>query len=125
LRVPPPRSPAETFAAALDAYRAGRHFEAHERWEDLWRSENDAARKRYLQGLIQVAAAMHKLHRTGDRASALRLLGRARPKLGEVARELDVAALCAAIDDASDAIEAGAPASACAPPMVVGPRPGS
>src|SRR5947209_8221191 len=36
----------------------GEYFEAHEAWEDLWK-EAGGARHPFLQGLIQVAVALH------------------------------------------------------------------
>ena len=42
-------------------FEAGRFFEAHEAWEAHWLFEEDAARRLLLQGLIQIAAAFHKL----------------------------------------------------------------
>jgi hypothetical protein len=74
---------AEGYLRGVDDYRAGRYFEAHERWEELWLVEPEPARKRLLQALIQIAAAMHKLHRQGQRGAAIRLLARARAKLPE------------------------------------------
>ena len=41
-------------------FNSGKFFEAHERWEDVWR-ELDGEDKVFVQGLIQVAAALHKL----------------------------------------------------------------
>ena len=38
-----------------------RFFEAHEAWEVHWLVEKDAQRRLLLQGLIQIAAAFHKL----------------------------------------------------------------
>ena len=49
------------FASGLTAYRAGEHFEAHEHWEGSWRDEPVGDRRAFLQALIQIAAAMHKL----------------------------------------------------------------
>jgi hypothetical protein len=40
-------------------FDAGRHWDAHEAWEDAWQDESGEPRQ-LLQGLIQVAAAMHK-----------------------------------------------------------------
>jgi predicted metal-dependent hydrolase len=40
-------------------FNGGRFFEAHEAWEELWRTQRGAARLP-LQGLIQVAAGYHK-----------------------------------------------------------------
>jgi hypothetical protein len=39
----------------------GRFFEAHEAWEAHWLVEKDEPRRLLLQGLIQIAAAFHKL----------------------------------------------------------------
>lgn len=39
----------------------GRYFEAHEAWEAHWLVEKDESRRLLLQGLIQLAAALHKL----------------------------------------------------------------
>ncbi|HLM75673.1 MAG TPA: DUF309 domain-containing protein, partial [Polyangiaceae bacterium] len=70
-----------TFQRGLLAYRAGQHYEAHEIWEELWESEESDDHRRFLQALIQVASAVHKLlHDVGPRGS-LRLLERAYGKL--------------------------------------------
>jgi predicted metal-dependent hydrolase len=42
-------------------FDAGRFFEAHEAWEAHWLVERDEPRRLLLQGLIQIAAAFHKL----------------------------------------------------------------
>lgn len=65
------------FERGLVAYRAGEFFDAHEFWEELWRDEADAYQKQFLQGLIQVAAAMHKCVAQEKPAPAARLLERA------------------------------------------------
>lgn len=39
----------------------GCYFEAHEAWEAHWLVETDETRRLLLQGLIQIAAAFHKL----------------------------------------------------------------
>jgi predicted metal-dependent hydrolase len=77
---PPARS---AFLLGVEAYQAGRYFEAHERWEEPWLVEQDLPRKRLLQGLIQIAAAMHKLQREGGAQAASRLLARAQARLVE------------------------------------------
>jgi predicted metal-dependent hydrolase len=46
----------------LEAFNSSRFFEAHELWEDVWR-ETPEPDKRFLQGLIQVAAAFHHYSR--------------------------------------------------------------
>lgn len=73
--------------AGLVAYRAGRYFEAHERWEESWRAERRPAHRLMLQALIQLAAALHK-QATGIRpGGAPALLHRAATKLDRLAAE--------------------------------------
>jgi uncharacterized protein len=72
------------FQRGLLAYRAGRHYEAHEHWESIWQIEEDLLQKSFLQGLIQVAAAMHKLLEMKGTAGAVRLLDKARGRLEAV-----------------------------------------
>ncbi|HQR46131.1 MAG TPA: DUF309 domain-containing protein [Thermoanaerobaculia bacterium] len=63
----------------LEEFRAGRFFEAHEEWERLWKGASGPDR-RFLQGLIQLAAALVHVER-GRTAPAVRLLRLAREKL--------------------------------------------
>jgi predicted metal-dependent hydrolase len=59
------------FRAGLAHFNATEFWEAHESWETLWlAAESDA--KRFLQGMIQVAAAYHHVKR-GTLAGAPRL----------------------------------------------------
>jgi hypothetical protein len=44
----------------IRAFDAGRHFEAHEFWEDLWRESTGTTRE-FIQGLVQVAVGLHHL----------------------------------------------------------------
>jgi predicted metal-dependent hydrolase len=67
----------QVLAEGARLFDAGQHFDAHEVWEERWRATTDETERRFLQGLIQVAAAFHK-HST---ESALRLLGKALVKL--------------------------------------------
>lgn len=92
------------FQRGLEAYDAGDAFEAHEHWETLWRRETDPARRRYLQALVQIAAAVHK-HRT-DPVAAARILARAAAKLASLEAggwELDVEAVRGAVEGALSA----------------------
>lgn len=80
-------------------FNAGAHFAAHEAWEERWRESTDSDERRLLQGLIQVAAAHHKLHVQGKPESAARLLARGLAKLDAcdaAAGGLALAAFCAA-----------------------------
>ena len=60
---------------ALQHFNHAEFFDAHELWEDLWRASN-GAEKKHLQGLIQVAVALHH-HSKGNVAGARSLLKRA------------------------------------------------
>jgi uncharacterized protein len=48
----------ERFARGLALFNAGKFFEAHEAWEELWLGQQ-GSEKTFLQGLIQVAGAFH------------------------------------------------------------------
>lgn len=65
----------------VELYTAGRYWDAHEAWEGPWRAEGDPYRRTFLQGLIQAAAAMHKLLVMHNPQSAAHLLARALEKL--------------------------------------------
>jgi hypothetical protein len=69
------------FTRGLDAYAGGAYFEAHELWEELWRDAPEGFDRQFLQGLIQVAAAMHKAIGQHKPKPATRLLERALMKL--------------------------------------------
>jgi predicted metal-dependent hydrolase len=60
-------------------FNAGRYYEAHEVWEDLWR-ETRGSLRRYYQGLIQAAVGLHHLSRNNG-------IG-ARSQLGKALRNL-------------------------------------
>lgn len=63
--------------------RSGRHFEAHECWEDAWRACS-GSEKLYLQALIQAAAALHHAA-AGNERGRLSLLEKARVKMASLA----------------------------------------
>lgn len=66
---------------AVIHFNAAEFFDAHEVWEDVWRASS-GPEKRYLQGLIQVAVALHH-HSRGNLAGARSLLKRASHNLEE------------------------------------------
>ena len=68
------------FDRAVAHWNAGRFWHAHEDWEDLW---NDAqgARKVWLQGLIQYAAAFFHFQRGFHASGFKRLLAQATEKV--------------------------------------------
>lgn len=71
----------EKFRSGIALFNAGRFFEAHEAWEEIWLKES-GAEKSYLQGLIQLAAAFHHGQRANLRG-AKSLLAAALAKLDE------------------------------------------
>ena len=59
----------------LGLFNSGSFFEAHEALEDVWRA-SPKPEKKFLQGLIQVAVALHH-HERGNLVGARSLLKRA------------------------------------------------
>ncbi len=60
-------------------FNAGRYFEAHEAWEDLWRPTRGPLRLFY-QGLVQAAVGLHHLGQ-GNLNGAQAQLGKSLSKL--------------------------------------------
>jgi predicted metal-dependent hydrolase len=52
-----------TLRRGIELFNEGRFYEAHEVLEDVWR-ESKGERKRFLQGLVQIAVGFH--HYTTD-----------------------------------------------------------
>jgi|ERR1700679_2671151 uncharacterized protein len=71
----------DAFVRGARLFDAGEFFRAHEAWEERWLVETDAASRRMFQGLIQIAAAFHKLVVVGNAESAARLLAKGLAKL--------------------------------------------
>ena len=67
------------FERGIALFNAHHFFEAHEVLEDLWR-EAEGEERRFLQGLIQVAVALHHFTR-GNADGARSLLARGTAKL--------------------------------------------
>src|SRR5215471_14748691 len=63
------------FRHGVALFNRGRYFDAHEALEDVWRPSAGEPR-RCLQGLVQVAVALHHASR-GNRAGATSVLARA------------------------------------------------
>ena len=88
----------------------GEYLEAHEVWEEHWRRETDETRRSLFQGLIQVAAAFHKLVATGSAESALRLLTKGLTKLDACPTSVmgpEIAVFCLGAHACSEALKAG------------------
>lgn len=69
------------FAEGARLHNEGLHYEAHEAWEELWHEETDDERRLFLQGLIQVTSAFHKVFFQKMPGGAQRLLARGLMKL--------------------------------------------
>lgn len=86
--------PGEALRHGGRLFNAGKFYEAHEAWEDVWRPMKGAERD-FFRGLIQLAVAMKKA-REGNPAGVLRLIDRASDLLAPFEpahRGIDVASL--------------------------------
>ena len=96
------------YQKGLEAFNSGQFFEAHELWEDVWR-DTLGPDKRFLQGLIQVAAAFHHCSRA-NLVGARKLLHAGLVKLDEVPNVhggLEIEALRGAVRGWLSATESG------------------
>jgi predicted metal-dependent hydrolase len=64
----------EGYRRGIRLFNLREFYEAHEVWEDVWR-ESQGMEKRFLQGLIQAAVALHH-HSTGNVVGAGSLMQR-------------------------------------------------
>jgi SAM-dependent methyltransferase len=78
------------FEAGAREFDDGAFWEAHEVWEECWRESKDATARLALQGLIQIAAALHKLVVTGSPDSASRLFAKGLAKLDAVPSDFEI-----------------------------------
>ena len=100
----------EGFQRGIELFNAHEYFDAHEVWEDVWRAA-PAQEKKLLQGLIQVAVALHH-HSRGNLEGARSLLVRAERNLSHYPDSyagVNLAQVRAAITQCQQALNAGAP----------------
>jgi hypothetical protein len=97
----------EALAAGARLFDAGAFWDAHEAWEERWRTEPGDAERLLLQGLIQVAASFHKLLVMGDAEAASRILARGLAKLDALPASPQLAAAREAIRGCAPGVEAG------------------
>jgi predicted metal-dependent hydrolase len=83
----------DAFERGARLFDAGKFFEAHEAWEERWKTSTDEDERRFLQGLIQVAAAFHKLVAMRSPAAAGRLLAKGLAKLDACPSRVEAASL--------------------------------
>ncbi len=72
--------PWEALGRGAELFNAGKHWEAHEAWEELWLVLEDQ-QKLFVQGLIQAAAAGHKAFVQRQPSGCVKLLTTALEKL--------------------------------------------
>jgi predicted metal-dependent hydrolase len=68
------------FREGIALFNSGRFYDAHEAWEDIWRSTTPEP-KDLFQGLIQVAAALHQFLDLHRHEAPRRTLAKARLRL--------------------------------------------
>ncbi|HYF63395.1 MAG TPA: DUF309 domain-containing protein [Herpetosiphonaceae bacterium] len=98
------------FQAGVRLFNAGHFWHAHEEWEALW-LRSHGTQRRFVQGLIQVAAALVHWQRGNPRGLRLNW-AKARPKLlglPSPAGGIELAALIAWMDGMADAAVSEAP----------------
>jgi predicted metal-dependent hydrolase len=96
------------YRAGLELLRRGEWFAAHEELELAWRAA-DPPERDFFQGLVHVAVAWYQAGR-GRRIGCERQLDKAARRLGPYApshRDLDVAAVLAAVAEARRRVAAG------------------
>jgi predicted metal-dependent hydrolase len=77
--IPPTEKPEFELGARL--HNEGEYYEAHEAWESIWIDESNDEWRLFVQGLIQVTSAFHKLFGQRAPGGAARLLERGLDKL--------------------------------------------
>jgi uncharacterized protein len=96
------------FRHGADLFNRGEFYDAHEVWEDVWR-EAPLEHKKFLQGLIQIAVALHHYGRNNI-AGARSLLARADSNLAlypESYASINVADVRRQLAAARNAVEHG------------------
>lgn len=59
----------EKFGRGVDLFNRRDYFESHQVWEEMWQASS-GREKKFLEALIQVAAALHlRFHRGGGRGT--------------------------------------------------------
>jgi uncharacterized protein len=99
-----------SYIRGIRLFNEHKFFEAHEVLEDVWRAAPHDSKK-FFQGLIQVAVALHHESR-GNRVGAVSLLKRAARNLAtypEGFQGMHVPQLLQAISTCAEALEHGLP----------------
>ncbi|HKN34532.1 MAG TPA: DUF309 domain-containing protein [Terriglobales bacterium] len=100
----------QTYWTGIELFNDSRFFDAHEVLEDVWR-ETSGPEKSFLQGLVQLAVALHH-HSTGNSLGAGSLLTKAHRNLSGYPPEfggIRLGALLRAVSAWQRALEQGVP----------------
>jgi predicted metal-dependent hydrolase len=114
-----PNSHGGTFARGIAQFNRGEFFASHETWEEIWLAAPEPE-KTFLQGIIQVAAALHHYTR-GNLAGAESLLRVGLKKLEQFPadyRQIQLEPLRQAARSWIAALERGAACGAEALPLI-------
>jgi len=98
------------FSEGIRLFNQGAFYDAHEVLEDVWRA-NHGSEKRFLQGLIQLAVALHH-HSQGNLRGTRSLLARSARNLSGYGDEylgIAVSRLLQAMTECERALDANAP----------------
>jgi hypothetical protein len=109
------------FRRGVELFNRAEFFDAHEVLEDVWRAA-PAAERKFLQGLIQIAVALHH-HTRGNPVGARSLLKRAAKNLAacpETYAGLELPDLLDSLAEWERALAGGEPVPPL-PRLVVGP----
>jgi predicted metal-dependent hydrolase len=99
----------DLFERGMELFNAGRYFDAHEVWEDLWR-EMHGRDKLLVQALVQSAVALHHAS-TGNYVGAKSVMERAIRNMAmrRAYRTVSVTGLRRALEHLCSEIKAGRP----------------
>ncbi len=101
---------AAEFQHGIILFNEKKFFDAHEVWEDVWRAAAPEEQQ-FLQGLIQIAVALHH-HSRGNLQGARSLLARAQRNLSDYPDSyagLDLGGIRAAVAGCQRALDSGVP----------------
>lgn len=94
------------FQDGLNEFRKGEFFEAHEVWEELWK-HHQIKDRRFIQGLIQLAASFYKIQ-VGNLRGARSLLKKSIEKFNDYQhrqRNIDVDKLKSELKKINDVMQ--------------------
>jgi predicted metal-dependent hydrolase len=114
--VTPGKNAHELWAAGIELFNAGRFFDCHEMWEEVWK-RSSGAEKLFYQGMIQAAVALLHAQR-GNARGARSTWDKAREKL----EPLPAQHMGIALDELRDAVNAfitAAIGAGAAPPPII------